>query len=349
MNNDLKHYGVRGMKWGKHKFGKDDSAAKAFNTAYNTPFSPFATNGYGQLGKVLNTSLIGLQGNRNDLNALRTWDAATKATANKQASVNNLPQNLLDFAKKRFNINSGSSANSNKSEVAGGAADAFSATKTGSDEEKEKEEDKKKKKESKANKTKKSGSSGQKRSSNSGRGSSGGGERIRSGGGRSGGSGGRSGGSGGSGGKKKGGERIRSGGGRSGGSGGRSGGSGGSGGKKKGGEKMVAQDVTGAINDPKEVQNKGQTATTEAQPETTQTSSQQATSDVVRGNAQTSVNSQEALSLIEQYRAFVDQLLKAFMTMGYSRQQSDARAEQVAENVYTPGTADAKVKTKKRG
>ena len=322
MSNELKHYGVRGMKWGKHKFGKDDSAAKAFNTAYNNPFSPFTTNGYGQLGKVLNTSLVGLQGNRNDLNALRTWDAATKATANKQASVNNLPQNLLDFAKKRFNINSGSSANSNKSEVAGGAADAFSAAKIGSDGEKaedSKSDDKKKKTESKADKTKKSGSSGQKRSSNSGRGSSGGGERIRSGVGRSGGSGGRS------------------------------GGSGGSGGKKKGGEKMVAQDVTGAITDPDKVQNKGQTATTEAQPGTTQTSSQQATSDVVRGNAQTSVNSQETLALIEQYRAFVDQLLKAFMMMGYSRQQSDARAEQVAENVYTPGTADAKVKTKKRG
>lgn len=80
------------------------------------------------------------------------------------------------------------------------------------------------------------------------------------------------------------------------------------------------------------------------------------TSDVVKKNAKESVNSREAMALIRQYKSFVDQLLRAFSMIGYSRpqnnsfvQQATNATEQLSKQTYTPGTAEAKVKTKKRG
>lgn len=80
------------------------------------------------------------------------------------------------------------------------------------------------------------------------------------------------------------------------------------------------------------------------------------TSDVVKKNAKESVNSREALALIRQYKAFVDQLLKAFSMIGYSRQQNNSfvqqatnATEQLSKQTYTPGVAGPKIKTKKRG
>ena len=285
MSNELKHYGVKGMKWGKQKFKKNDnSAAAAFDYAYRNHFDPFAYKGYGQLGKVVNTSLVGLKGNRNDLNALRRFDASTKSIVGpngvaSKASVNNLPKNILEFTKKRYNESSESSGTS-KSKTKAPSSSPL-------------DEAESKSKDSKSKKSKSSGSSGSSRRKSSRR--SGGGSSSR--------------------------KNPKS--------------------KKNKGDKMHVDNVDSTLLDNS--QNKGKTG------KTGKKASQKKTSDTVRSNANTSVNSSEAMALIRQYKTFVDQLLRAFSTMGYSRSQAEEKAKQTVENVYTPGVADPKVKVKKRG
>ena len=112
---------------------------------------------------------------------------------------------------------------------------------------------------------------------------------------------------------------------------------------------MFVDDVSGSfdLSNPKNTKNNPKSAKNKKK------ASGKKTRKLVKSAAKTSFDSSSAMALVAQYKALVDQLLRAFSTVNYSNQANRSASSNATTNsnatIYSPGVAGPKIKTKKRG
>lgn len=110
------------------------------------------------------------------------------------------------------------------------------------------------------------------------------------------------------------------------------------------GERLIVEDVSGSISSSVPRNTKSNRIRS-----TAKKAANRRTSNTVRSNVNSSVDSSAAMTLVRQYKALIDRLLASYSATPYSAPKKTTPVVQNSKPVYKVGTADAKVKTKKRG